>query len=123
MYEGGVLMNYQDVKDRLYHGHRKIANNTRLVLARDVPERTECIVMTLHSNVVARFYPTCLKLYSAGHYTRTTKSRLNLALELAGVPNFIRQKDYQWYYGNHNLCIREFRDGMRINYDGKDTLR
>lgn len=113
-------MSYQDVKDKLYHGHRRIANNTYLVLARDVPAHTECVVMTLHANVIARFYPDHLKLYSAGYYTRTTKNRLNLALKLAGIVGFgVFQKDWDWYYSHwasgHKI---PFQDGMRINYEG-----
>ena len=112
-------MSYQDVKNRLYHGHRTIANNTRLVLARDVPEHTECVVMTLHSNVVARFYPDHIKLYSAGWYTTTTKSRLNLALDIAGVHSKgIFQQDHQWYYGNYNPHDVRFGDGMKVDYIG-----
>lgn len=122
-------MGYQDVKDRLYRGHRKIANNTRLVLARDVPKHTECIVMTLHGNVVARFYPTHIQLFSAGWHTTTTKNRLNLALDLAKtkyVANVeypyrrrIYQVDYQWYYGSYHKGDPKFSDGMYIDYIGK----
>ncbi len=109
-------MPYQDVKDRLYHGHRKIANNTRLVLARDVPAHTQCIVMTLHGNVVARFYPNYLQLYSAGWYTPTTKNRLNLALHLAGISGSVFQYQHQWYVDTNLLDMVPFKNGMEVPY-------
>ncbi len=110
-------MSYQNIKDKLYHGQCKIANNTYMVLARDVPAHTECIVMTLHSNVVARFYPDYLKLYSAGWHTVTTKSRLNLALELAGIRGRVYQKDWQWYYTPLGCTSIKFEEGIKIAYD------
>lgn len=121
-------MSYQDVKDRLYRGHRKIANNTWLLIL-DEYMPSERIVMSLHSNDIAVFYPNHLKLYSAGWYTTTTKDRLNLALDLAKtkyVANVeypyrrrIYQVDYQWYYGNYHKGDTRFTEGMCIGYDGK----
>lgn len=112
-------MSYQNVKNQLYHGHRKIANNTRLVLARDVPQHTECVVMTLHSNVVARFYPKYIQLYSCGWHTPTTKDRLNLALDIALVTHRkIYQNNWQWYYSNYHGKDHTFEDGMKIDYQG-----
>jgi len=138
-------MSYQDVKDRLYRGHRKIANNTylelRLLDIASVEEgwtKEEFIDMRLHGNLVARFYPDHLKLFSAGWYTTTTKARLNLALELANVntnihiddrePDWIKKRlkwmkicqvGYQWYYGSYHKGDTKFTEGMCINYNGK----
>ena len=133
-------MSYQDVKDTLYRGHRKIANNTYLTLRQQhiatVEEgwtKEEFVEMRLHGNLVAKFYPDFLQLYSAGWYTNTTKSRLNLALAIA-INNrlhtyiMVYQTDYQWYYGRRNSNIDtmtvttdvvKFYDGMRINYSGE----
>lgn len=93
-------MSYQDVKDKLYHGHRKIANNTNLTFGNEFSNDrvTHPICMRLHGNAVARFYPDHLELYSAGWHTTTTKSRLNLALELSGIQGRIYQQSYEWYY-------------------------
>jgi len=128
---------YQDVKDRLYHGHRKVANNTYLKLEPAYYE-DEHITMTLHGNLVAMFHPEYLELYSAGRHSNTTKNRLNLALELAKMPiewlyvanveypywRKIYQHNWDWYYGNFYAFdatlgkLEPFTEGMRINYDG-----
>jgi len=117
-------MSYQDVKDRLYHGHRKIANNTYLELRQlditTVEEgwtKEEFVDMRLHGNLIARFYPTHLQLFSVGWYTNTTRRRLNLALELANIGYSVYQVKHQWYYGSHRYI--EFYDGIRIGYTGK----
>jgi len=107
-------MSYQDVKDKLYHGHRKIANNTYLTLYEDSKE----ITMRLYGNVVAIFNPKYIELYSAGWHTTTTKNRLNLALDLAGIQGYsVWQHDYQWYYG-YLLTGELFKDGMKLSYSG-----
>jgi len=127
-------MSYQDVKDRLYKGHRKIANNTYLQLEEyylgdntEVP--AECIDMRLHGNLVASFHKGCFYLYSAAWHTTTTKDRLNLAISLARVNenNLTRngkllkfyQVGYQWYYGNYHKRDPKFVEGMCINYNGE----
>ena len=120
-------MSYQDVKDKLYYGHRKIANNTYLCLTPIIEtdgSTIEAILMTLHCNTVAAFYQDHLELYSTGWYTTTTKVRLNLALELANIKygityKHIYQEDYQWYYGNYHKTDPRFYDGMKIDYTGK----
>ena len=94
-------MSYQDVKDRLYHGHRKVANNTYLQLTdmynRHGYIRSECVEMRLHGNLIARFNPDYMELFSAGYYTHTTKSRLNMALQnLADLDCGVFQRDSQW---------------------------
>jgi len=112
-------MSYQDVKNKLYRGHRRIANNTYLTLS-DEETPVEYIDMRLHGNLIARFFPDQLNLYSAGWHTRTTKDRLNLALRLAGIVGKVSQKDWTWFldipcpsnsYG--------FHDGMGIDYAGE----
>lgn len=114
-------MVYQEIKDKLYHGHRKIARNTKLQLVQ-VPSMEEDYVgegkwikMTLHDNIIAKFYPNHLELFSCGWYTPTTKDRLNLALQLAGVPYYIYQKDWEWFYGTYEVAV-VFEEGMGINY-------
>ena len=117
-------MSYQDVKDKLYHGHRKIANNTYLRLLSeeiiDGVEFPEYIVMSLHSHTVARFYPDYLQLFSAGWHTHTIKDKLNLALELVKVPSYctIYQSSWQWYYESFDDS-KPFYDGMKIDYTGR----
>ena len=109
-------MGYQEIKDTLYRGHRKIANNTKLELCEGTHE--ECIDMRLHGNVVARFYPDYLELFSGGWYTPTTKNRLNLALDVAGVCGYsVWQHNYHWYYG-YLLSGEWFENGMRLDYQG-----
>lgn len=119
-------MSYQDVKDRLYHGHRRIANNTYLELVgRDGGE--ELINMRLHGNTVAVFYQDHLELFSAGWHTRIRKNRLNLAIligvwSLPGYTPEIHQSHYQWYYGNYYKGLPKFYrfyDGMKVGYDGR----
>lgn len=110
-------MSYQEVKDRLHHGHRKVANNTHLTLNDDYPE-DECVDMRLHRNLVARFYPGYLELFSAGWHTTTTKDRLNLALSLAGIRGRVSQHKYQWYVDTNLLNIVPFTDGIKLTYVG-----
>ena len=110
-------MSYQDVKDKLYHGHRKIANNTYLTLhdGNNSYPYPEAIKMRLHGNTVAIFNQEFMELYSAGWHTTTTKNRLNLALELANCPQGVGQHNYTWYlYGK-----LQFYDGIKIDYTGK----
>ena len=126
-------MSYQDVKDRLYRGHRKIANNTYLELV-EKNGGEELISMRLHGHTVAVFYQDHLELFSAGWHTVTTKNRLNLAL-LIGLWSYtsniilnpgyipqIYQANYQWYYGitfPYQKTDPKFYDGMKIGYDGR----
>ena len=116
-------MSYKNVKNQLYRGHRKIANNTHLTLtdAYDQPGmiRSECIEMRLHGNLVARFTPHYLQLFSSGWRTRATKDRLNLALNVTLVTGrVVYQSDWQWYYGNYQKGDHMFEEGMKINYQG-----
>jgi len=110
-------MSYQSIKDRLYRGRRKIANNTYLTLEYyEVAPDAECIQMRLHGNLVAEFQPDYLLLFSAGWHTNTTKNRLNLALELAGIGYGIWQQNWTWYYRDPGI---PFKDGMKLNYSGE----
>ncbi|KKN75171.1 hypothetical protein LCGC14_0383300 [marine sediment metagenome] len=114
-------MSYQDVKDKLHHGHRKVANNTYLAYENEFHGDyvIHPIIMKLHGNVVARFYPDHIELHSAGWHTVTTRSRLNLALRLAGIHGSISQYKYQWYIDTNLLNVVEFKDGMKISYTGE----
>lgn len=114
-------MPYQDVKDRLYHGHRKVANNTYLgIEIANYGNDREYVVMRLHGNVVAVFYPTYLELFSARWHTTTTKNRLNLALNLAGIPGTVYQNHWEWFYSNDRYADGKvsivFTEGMKLNY-------
>ena len=111
-------MSYKDVEAKLYHGHRKVANNTYLTDDRNGmrPEQ-ESISMRLHGNLIARFYPDYLELYSAGRHTQTTKDRLNLALGIALIPGRIFQRDWQWYYDRIGFLSHvPFQEGMKCGY-------
>lgn len=121
-------MSYQNIKDKLYHGHRKLANNTYLrsvIIERTFQPDEEWIEMSIHGNIIAEFYPDHLRLYACGWYTNTTKSRLNLALKLAGIQGRIYQQDYEWYYSqwyydkNDRSSSISFKDGMKISYTGE----
>ena len=108
---------YEDVKAQL-HGRprKKIANNTYLELITVTDE--EYINMYLHGYNIATFTKNYIVLSSCGWHTRTTKNRLNMALELAGLPYTIRiyQEKYTWYIGEFDY---KFYDGMKVDYDGR----
>ena len=116
-------MAYKDIKAELFHGHRKIANNTHLRCTEDLDG--ECIRMSLHGNEVAVFRPRYFQLFTKGWFTHTTLSRLNLALSLAGVSYIkgqvrkVYQVAWQWFYGNYKRTDTKFYDGIRIGYTGR----
>lgn len=130
-------MSYQDVKALIPKGHKKIANNTYLTLEEPYlgdSASAEYVDMRLHGNLVASFHKNCLYLYSGSYYTTTTKSRLNLALDIAKINDHlvgspylpsrggwkkIYQVDWQWYYGNYHKYDPKFYDGIKIDYTGK----
>lgn len=105
---------YEGVVAKLYHGHRKVAHNTNLV------QENGGINMYLHGNRVAMFTTKHVTLYSAGRYTVTTKVRLNMALELAGLRVYLFQRNRNggWYVRKQN-CVVAFYDGMSFTYEGK----
>lgn len=107
---------YEEIKARLYHGHRKVANNTHLKLWED--DDTEGVDMYLYGNLVAEFRPDYLRLDSAGWYTHTTKDRLNMALQMGHCLGHIYQEDWTWYHGKCHHAGIPFRDGMKFNYYG-----
>ena len=107
---------YEDVKAQL-HGRprKKIANNTYLEL--DVMD-SDKINMYLHGNRIASFTKNHITLSHAGWYTRTTKDRLNLALELANMLNVIYQHKWQWYIsGIYKQHEQKFYGGIQLRYD------
>ena len=110
-------MSYEDVKAKLYHGHRVVANNTNLVqyVGNGVAPRID---MYLYNNKVAEFTPTSVKLFSAGWYTTTTRSRLNLALILAFIPAEVYQRNHAWYVVGKDW-ESTFKDGMELGYDSR----
>ena len=111
------ISTYEGIKDILHYSygcyHKKIANNTHLTLKTD-KDGVESIDMRLHGNIVARFFPTHLCLYDGGYRSRVTKSRLNLALDMAGIPNYIFQMDWEWYL--LYPLDRKFSNGMIFFY-------
>ena len=128
-------MSYKSINEMLYQGHRKVANNTNL---RRVPEVTISeislpmhIVMTLHGNVIARFFSSYFHLYSSNWHTPITKNRLNLAIRLATAATqplpvlythplpVVYQKGSIWYYGNYDKGDPAFYEGITINYAGR----
>jgi len=117
-------MAYQDVKDRLYRGRRKIASNTYLHLIEHDLDIPESIQMRLHGNLLAEFYHDHLELYSASWYTTTTKSRLNMALSMVGIGSRIYQHNYEWYYGRHYALdkttgnLTSFGKSITLDYSG-----
>jgi len=123
-------MNYQAMKDKLYKGHKKIANNTYLKLEYKPSfnpnpnpniQGEESIVMYLHGHNVATFTPQHLELRSCGWQTVTTKDRLNLALSMVKIHGCIYQQAWTWYYARgykfDKVC--PFREGMKISYEGE----
>ena len=117
---------YMVVRGMLRSGRRKIANNTYLTDEHNLCggrcnylcfRHSYCIAMKLHCNTVAEFHPNYIVLSSAGWRTKTTKDRLNLALQIAGLTYRIWQEDWEWYYGNNTMYIL-FNERMTIKYDG-----
>jgi len=110
-------MSYEDVKIILKdRGSKKIANNTYLY------SHPDGIVMNLHGNRIATFTKEYIRLSSAyGWRTRTTKHRLNMALAMARVPNYVRiyQHDWVWYLGWYDPKYDAVLfDGIKVDYEG-----
>jgi hypothetical protein len=111
-------MSYQTIKDRLYHGHRVVAPNTKLELQPNdllYSYDKERIIMTLYGNKIAEYRPSHITLYSAGYPTDTTKRRLTLALLLAKVNGYIYQRNNCWYFSRNEQDF-PFEDGMMVSY-------
>lgn len=110
-------MGYESIKQHIVEhgrgGKKKVANNTYLEL---VPHY-DCVEMLLHGNVVVRFDIEGVQLFSSGWHTPTTKDRLNFALQLAGIPQTVYQRDRQWYitFAGGDLL---FYEGIKILYGG-----
>jgi hypothetical protein len=111
-------MSYKDAKEELHGRQRKrVANNTWL-------ERyfmDDGIHMYLHGNRIATFTKEYIRLSSARWWTKTTKNRLNLALDLAVVKGTVYQHKYVWYIYNlrRPRYHEQFFDGIKLNYDGE----
>ena len=140
------MTQYEKVKSLLYHSygcyHKKIANNTHLTLIENIyyPDHIgigiEVVVMKLHGNTVAKFYPDKVCLFDGGWRTNTTKNRLNLALNMAGILAYVYQKDWEWYihdepdiyvyqkdgewyiHDESDIMVK-FTSGMMLSYDGE----
>lgn len=93
-------------------GKKKVANNTYLYRGGD------CVEMWLHGNTVARFDTEGVELFSCGWRTHTTKDRLNFALNMAGIPLTIYQKDYEWFIGKYTGGDLPFYEGVKLLYGG-----
>ena len=123
------MTQYEKVKSLLYHSygryHRKIANNTHLTLIENIyyPDHIgigiEVVVMKLHGNTVAEFYPDKVCLFDGGWRANTTKNRLNLALNMAGILAYVYQKDWEWYIHDESDIMVKFTSGMMLSYDGE----
>jgi hypothetical protein len=79
------------------------------------PERDASYVY-LHGNHIATIGDTFIELYSCGHYTPTTKSRLNAILKEHGNGARIFQKNFEWVIidADNNAPI-PFTEGMVLN--------
>ena len=92
-------MSYQNVKDKLYHGHRKVANNTYLELRHQSIATLEggwtdeeFITMRLYGNVVAEFYPGNQYGDNPTNWWVPTKLALAGMLQAAGFRDVIAWK-------------------------------
>lgn len=107
-------MNYLEAnrvlnKARLRWRGKKVANNTRLV---EVDGNK--IGVRLHStNVVVFCRDGCVVLNSGGWRTVTTKARIN-----SYAPCQVYQRQGQWRVVFQGT-VHRFRDGMRLQADGK----
>ena len=110
-------MGYEHIRQHIVEhgrgGRKKVANNTYMHLMRD----SSCVGMFLHGHMVARFDIEGVELFSCGRHTRTTKDRLNFALNLAGIPQTVYQRDWQWYvtFTGGDLV---FYEGIKLLYGG-----
>ena len=110
-------MGYERIKQHIIEhgrcGKKKVANNTYLHYIVDA----NYIEMRLHGNTVAIFDIEGVELFSSGWHTPTTKDRLNFALQLAGIPQTVYQRDWQWYitFAGGDLL---FYEGIKILYGG-----
>ena len=85
-------------------------DNTKVTYS---PERDANYVY-LHGNHLATIGDTFIELYSCGHYTPTTKSRLNAILKEHGNGARIFQRDFEWFVIDNGNTV-PFTEGMVLN--------
>jgi len=56
-----------------------------------------CVFVVLHGTGVVQIFEDSVVLKTGGHFTPTTKQRMNMASELADLGYQVYQKDYVWY--------------------------
>lgn len=113
-------MGYEHIKELVAkRGKKKVANNTYLQqwYVKYGP-LSDYVVMNLHGNTVARFDIEGVELFSCGWCTPTTKDRLNFALQLAGIPLTVYQKNWQWFIGKYTGGDLPFYEGVKLLYGG-----
>lgn len=95
-------------------GQKKIGNNTYL-RRRDAAT----IGLQYHETDVVTFTPSGLVLTSGGWWTKTTKERINWALEALGL--YCVQDGGNWYVSTNwqdKTTWTAFHDGIRVSYRG-----
>ena len=66
-----------------------------------------------HNTIVVEVTNESITLRCDGHYTNTTKRRMNQASRQYGLGIHVYQVNYDWYVG-YNGKVLPFKDGMLI---------
>ena len=75
----------------------------------------------LHGNHIATYDHVNkeLSLFDGGWQSVTTKSRLNALCDEFATGFSVFQKNWNWFVGDfQNKTIKDFVDGITVNYDG-----
>jgi len=116
-------MNYFDIEQKLWGKYRnktsrKIANNTYL------QRRGNGIALRLHDTDVVTYYHVSIVLNTDGFWTNVTKDRINVGLELAGIPwskAHVFTDNRVWYVGHWDdpkPWTGIYADGITLDYEG-----
>ena len=92
-------------------------SNTLTTFSSDLKE---CCIY-LHGNHIATYnYANReLALYDGGWQSNTTKSRLNALCDELATGFGVFQKNWNWFVGDfQNKTVKDFTDGITVNYNG-----
>ena len=85
-----------------------------------ITEDNESRVM-LHGNHIATYFHDTkeLALFDGGWQSNTTKSRLNALCYEFATGFGVFQKNWNWFVSDfQNKTVKEFADGITVNYNG-----
>jgi hypothetical protein len=80
------------------------------------PNFTRWIEVIFYDTVIALIEPQCgrISLYTGGHYTATTKSRLNAILSELSDGLYIEQRKGQWFKCKGGYTYDRFTEGSTV---------